>query len=330
VKTLILSQSDVASVLEMKAAVVAVERAFRAHGAGDALMPAKVYLPLPQHHGDFRAMPAYFDGSAGVKWVNAHPENPKRHGLPSVLAVYILSDPETAAPLAIMDGTLLTAVRTGAAAAVASKHLGKGAPRKVGFIGSGVQARFLLEAHRAVFPDGFEILAADVATEAALRFATEVGGRAVAIEEAAACEVVCTATPSRSPIVRREWVRAGTHINALGADAPGKQELDPRILQDAKVVIDDWEQATESGEVNVPIHLGIFSRASIHATLGEVLAGKKAGREGDEITVFDSTGLAIQDLAVAKLVYDAARARNLGFETEIVSEGGSGQGRSTR
>ncbi len=262
-------------------------------------------------------MPAYLAGSAGVKWVNAHPENPARHGLPSVLALYILSDPETAAPLAVMDGTLLTAVRTGAAAAVASRHLAKPAPRSIGFVGCGVQSRFLLEAHRVVF-GALEVRAFDVRPEAAARFAAEAGGIAVSAEQAAGCDIVCTATPSRSPIVERSWIRNGAHINALGADAPGKQELDPRILTDAKVVIDDWEQATESGEVNVALHDGRYQREQIHGTLGEVIAGKKTAREGDEITVFDSTGLAIQDLALARHVYDRARERGLGAAMEII------------
>src|SRR5438105_678803 len=126
-KTLILSHSDVRSVIAMKEAVPAIEQAFAAHANGTAKMPSKVYLSLDQHHGDFRAMPAYFPDppTAGVKWVNSHPKNPEKHGLPAVMAVYVLSDPDTAAPLAIMDGTVLTAARTGAAAAVASKYLAK-------------------------------------------------------------------------------------------------------------------------------------------------------------------------------------------------------------
>jgi len=315
--TLILSQSDVRAVLAMDSAIASVEGAFAAHGRGDALMPPKVYLGLPQHHGDFRAMPAYLDGAAGVKWVNAHPENPARYGLPSVLALYILSDPETAAPLAVMDGTLLTAVRTGAAAAVVSKYLAKRGPRTIGFVGCGVQSRYLLEAHRFLF-SGFEVRTFDVSAEASNRFAQEAGGVAVSAEQAAACDIVCTATPSRSPIIDRGWIRAGTHINALGADAPGKQELDPRLLAEAKVVIDDWEQATESGEVNVALHRGDYRREQIHATLGEVVAGKKAALEGEEITIFDSTGLAIQDLALARYVYERARERGLGTAMEII------------
>ena len=316
-QTLMLSQGDVRAVVTMKDAIEVVRSAFVAHGKGEARMPPKVYLALPEHRGDFRAMPAYLAGSAGVKWVNAHPENPARHGLPSVMALYILSDAETAVPLAVMDGTLLTAICTGAAAAVASKHLSRAHPRAVGFVGCGVQARFLLEAHRAVF-GAFDVLAYDRSDEAADRFAAETGGKRAPIETVAAADVVCTATPSRAPIIDLPFVRRGAHINALGADAPGKQELDPRILAAAKVIIDDWEQATESGEVNVPLHGGGYTRAQIHGTLGEVLAGIKSGREGDEITVFDSTGLAIQDLALARHIYDRARERGLGSAVELI------------
>jgi len=318
VKTLILTQRDVASILTMEAAVPAVERAFAAHGRGDAIMPAKVYLDLPRYDGDFRAMPSYFDGSAGVKWVNSHPQNPARHGVPAVRGLYILSDPATAAPLAVMDATLLTAYRTGAAGAVASRALAKKAPRTLGLVGSGVQARVLLSAHRVVYAN-LEVLVTDRQAEVAQRFAAQLGGRAVALEEAAAADIVCTATPSRAPVLMREWVRPGAHINAMGADAPGKQELDPRILQDAMVVIDDWEQATHSGELNVPLHTGAYAKGKIHGTLGEVIAGLRPGRRGDEITVFDSTGLAIQDVALARVVYDAARSKGIGQAVELVA-----------
>lgn len=316
-KTLVLTKEEVRSVLTMEAAVAAVERVFAAHGRGETVMPTKVYLPLPKYAGDFRAMPAYFEGSAGVKWVNAHPENPVRHGLPAVLAMYILSDPATAAPLAVMDGTLLTAFRTGAAAAVATRHLGPSGPKTIGFIGCGVQSRMLLAAHRVVC-GAFEAVGADLSSEAAERFAKEAGGRVGTLADAAGCDVICTMTPSRGPIVAREWVRPGAHLNAMGADAPGKQELDPRILLEAKVVLDDLEQACESGEVNVPLHDGRYRRGLIHGTLGEVVAGLKKGRVGNETTVFDSTGLAVQDVAVARVVYDEARRRSLGREIEFI------------
>lgn len=302
----------------MEAAIPAVERAFAAHGRGETIMPPKLYLPLEKYAGDFRAMPSYMDGSAGVKWVNMHPGNRERHGLPTVIGVYILSDPATAAPLAVLDGTLLTAFRTGAAAAVASKHLAVARPGTIGFIGCGVQARSLFAAHRALY-GSLRALAADADPEAARRFAEETGARVAAVDQCASCDIVCTATPSRGPVVFRSYVGISTHINAMGADAPGKQELDPAILLEAKVVLDDMAQGTESGEVNVPLHQGLLRREQIHGTLGEIVAGRKKGREGTEITVFDSTGLAIQDLALARLVYEEARLRGVGRDVELVS-----------
>ncbi|MFQ5744244.1 MAG: ornithine cyclodeaminase family protein [Acidobacteriota bacterium] len=313
-KTLVLTQSDVRSLIHMSEAIPAIEEVFAAHGRGETQMPVKVYLDLPQHAGDFRAMPAYIQGSAGVKWVNAHPHNPERHGLPAVLAIYILSDPATALPLAIMDATLLTGVRTGAAAGVASKYLARPDSKTVGFVGCGVQSRTIAAALHVVFGD-LDMIAADRSPAAAETFTAECGGRVGSVAEAAGCDIVCTATPSRQPIVERDWIKPGTHINAMGADAHGKQELESTLLQDAKVVVDDWEQACASGEVNVPLREGVLVQEAIHAALGEVVASRKPGRgSDDEITVFDSTGLAVQDVALARLVYERARARGIGRE----------------
>jgi len=317
VKTLLLGRKDLEKILTMELALPAVEAAFAAHGRGDVLMPPKLYLPLPKHRGDFRAMPAYFDGAAGVKWVNMHPENPARHQLPAVMGVYILSDPDTAAPLAILDGPLLTAFRTGAAGAVASQHLAPKDAATIGLVGCGVQARFLLRAHRVLFP-GLRPVLYDMSPEAVARFAAEMGGHAGAVDQAASCDIVCTTTPSRGPVVFRAFVGISTHINAMGADAPGKQEIDPEILREATVVVDDLAQAGESGEVNVPLHNGTYSRDKIHGTLGEVVAGLKPGRRSTEITLFDSTGLAIQDLALARAAYEEARRRGLGTEFDLV------------
>jgi ornithine cyclodeaminase/alanine dehydrogenase len=317
-QTLILTQSEVRSALTMEAAVEAVEEAFAAHARGETLMPAKVYLDLAKYDGDFRAMPSYAPGSAGVKWVNSHPRNPERHGLPTVLGMYILSDPATARPLAVMDATWLTAARTGAAAGVASKYLARADSKRVGFIGCGVQAHTALAALRVVFAD-LEILAHDSRTEVAETFAAQVGGTAATAPEACGCDIVCTATPSRSPVVARAWVQAGTHINALGADGPGKQELDGAILRDARVVIDDPHQAEGGGEINVPLARGEIDISDIHANLGEIVNGSRPGREADEITVFDSTGLAIQDVAVARIVYDEAERRGLGRKIDFLA-----------
>ncbi|MFP2906946.1 ornithine cyclodeaminase family protein [Pyxidicoccus sp. 3LFB2] len=315
--TLILSAKDLRSLYTVELGLSAVERAFRAHGLGEALMPPKVYLSLPKYDGDFRAMPAFLDGAAGVKWVNAHPRNPEKHNLPTVRALYILSDPDTASPLAILDGTLLTAWRTGAAGGVASKFLAKKAPRTLGLVGCGVQARVFIDAHRAIYGE-LELLLADASDAAAKALQAEKGGRIVSLQEASGADIVCTSTPVRSPIVKREWLKPGAHINAMGADAPGKQELDPRILTDGRVFIDDTEQATHSGEVNVPLHDGLFKEEQIAGTLGEVVAGRKPGRTGDEITIFDSTGLALQDVALARALYDVALQRGIGQQLDIV------------
>lgn len=305
-KTLILTRAELESIATMPMALEAVEEAFRSMTEGRAEMPAKVYLSLPEHHGDFRAMPAKLGASAGLKWVNSHPDNPKVHGLPAVIGLYVLSDPATALPLAIMDGTSLTALRTGAAAGVASKHLARKDAKTLGLVGAGVQAVQFLRAHQEVFP-GLEVKVADIDTERAQAFAAEHRASLVDTAEAAGCDIVCIATPSRAPVITREMVQPGAHINAMGADAPGKQELEVEILQSARVFVDDLEQARHSGEINVGLERGVYSLRDISGTVGQVISGRVPPRFGDDdITVFDSTGLAVQDLALASRVYAAA------------------------
>ncbi len=312
-----LTRAQIEEVADMGDAVEAVAAAFAAQAKGEAKMPPKVYLDLPEHGGDFRAMPAAMGDAAGVKWVNSHPHNPERHGLPSVMGVYILSDPETAYPEAILDATLLTALRTGAAAGLASRELAIASPATIGFVGSGVQAHYALSAHRAVFGDAFEPLFSDISEEQAVQMAERHGARAVSVEEAAGADIVITTTPAREPVVKREWLADHAHINAMGADAEGKQELEVAILNDAQVFIDEREQATHSGEINVPLHEGSYSEESLAGTLGEVVAGTiQATRDG--LTVFDSTGLALQDCALAQRLLQRARALGVGTPLDLV------------
>lgn len=315
--TLVLTRADVERVATMSLAVEAVEAAFASHGRGEARMPPKVYLDLPDHDGDFRAMPAALADVVGVKWVNSHPQNPARHGLPSVMGIYVLSDPATALPLAVMDATWLTALRTGAAAGVASKHCAVRAPRTIGFVGSGVQARTMLAAHRVVFGDELAAMFSDRSPEVALALARELGGSAVSIEEASGADIVCTSTPSRTPVVERAWLSPHAHVNAMGADGPGKQELDPSILRYAQVVIDEPHQAEHSGEINVPITKGLYGIGRVAGTLGQVVIGEVAIDRG-RLSIFDSTGLAIQDAALARRILDEARAQGVGIETNLV------------
>lgn len=319
-ETLILTQEDVRSLLGMGEVVQVVEKAFLAYAKGDVEMPPKAYLKADG--GDFRAMPARMGGSAGVKWVNAHPGNPNQ-GLPSVMAVFIFNDASTGCPLAVMDATEITAYRTGATAAIASKHLARRRARTLGLVGAGRQARSQLAAHMEVF-DLESVRVYDTCPEAVRRFVEsypDVHVQACSVEETVSSDIVCTLTPARSPVVRREWVRHGTHINAVGADAAGKQELDPAILKDALVVVDELRQASAGGEINMPLTAGEFRLEQVYGTLAEVVAGIKPGREHDDrITVFDSTGVAIEDLATAELVYERAREQGKGVGLRLVAQ----------
>jgi len=309
-EVLILAKREIQELFSIGEALKAVEYAFKLKAKGEVIAPPKLYLNLPQYQGDFRAMPAYIDGMAGVKWVCGYPNN-SRYNLPSVMATIILCDPKTGCPLVIMDGTYITTLRTGAAGGVAVKYLARRDSSSIGMVGAGVQARAQLLAISEVLPRIEEVKVFDLRKDTSLKYAEEVGTElnmnirpVESIEEATEADIVVTTTPSREPIVKRHYIRPGTHINAIGADAKGKQELDADLSASAKVVIDDIEQASHSGEINVPLSKGLIKVEEIYGTLGEVVAGMKTGRENDEeITIFDSTGLAIQDIICAKLVY---------------------------
>jgi alanine dehydrogenase len=305
--TLILDKNAVSNLMSMADIVNVVEDAFRLLGEGKANMPAKAYLLV--EHGDFRAMPAALPGCAGIKWVNAHPQN-RQYNLPSVMAVMVYNDPETGYPLAIMDATGVTAYRTGAASAIASKYLARQDSHTLGIIGAGIQAHTQILAHAELFEiDSIKVFdISDVAVQNLLQALPDYPIKSCSLEETAASDIVCTLTPSRQPILKKDWLLPGTHINAVGADASGKQELEPSILNEAMVVVDDMRQATAGGEINVPIKKGLFSGDRIYGTLAELVIGAKTGREDNSaLTVFDSTGIAIEDIAVARFIYEKAQ-----------------------
>jgi len=320
--TLMLGGDDLAECTEMKSVIDTVEKAFVEYQQGNATMPAKTYVDLDEYNGDFRSMPASVDDAAGVKWVNVHPDNPEKFDLPTVMGIVVYSDPETAYPLAIMDGTTLTRLRTGAAAGVATQHLAPPNASSLGLLGAGQQAHTQLEAIASI-ADLNRVMLSDLDDEAIEHFIEIESDRDITIEvatpkEVANCDVISTTTPARTPILKREWITDGTHINAMGADAAGKQELESDILADSKVVIDDWEQCSHSGEINVSVSEGIIDQSDIFADLGEVVTGE-IGPANDDITVFDSTGLAIQDIAVARLVYESASDQGIGSEFQLVN-----------
>jgi alanine dehydrogenase len=330
-KTLVLSEEDVKKVLSLEEVTDAVESAFRMKGLGHAQMPPKQYLFMKKYNGDLRTMPAYLEetDAAAVKVVNSHPENRKKHGLPTVMATIILVDPRTGAPEAIMGGIWITALRTGAAGAIAAKYLANPNPKTVGVVGAGTQARTQLMGLVHVFETIKEVRVWDRAEKAALKYAKEmrikheqpsicsVKSIAKAVQGA---DIIVTATPSRKPLVSAEWVDERTHINCIGADAPGKQELDPAILIKSKVVVDDWSQSCHGGEINVPLAKGIITKEDVWGDICEIVAGLKQGRTSpEEITVFTSTGLAIQDAATAKVAYQKALKQKIGEQVDILN-----------
>lgn len=324
--SLVITGAEVMQVLDMDLALAAVREAFRAYGEGRVNMPPKAYLTLDR--GDFRAMygEIFLPGGhvCGLKWVNVHPGNPLK-GLPTVMAKIVLNDPETGLEWADMDGTFITNYRTGAAGGVAVEVMARPDAVRLGVIGAGEQARTQIAAIMKVRPIQ-EIIICDYRARAqtlkddmAAQYPVPVRLAPDPQETALASDILVTVTPSEAPLVMLDWVRPGTHINAIGADAQGKQELDPEILKIARVVVDDWTQASHSGEINVPLSKGEITPEMIYGSLGEIVAGKKPGRQSpDEITVFDSTGLIIQDLSLGLAVLQRARERGLGEEKEFL------------
>ncbi|WP_094228904.1 alanine dehydrogenase [Methanolobus psychrotolerans] len=315
-----LEQTDVKSVIDMHLTIYAVENGFREHGLKKVQMPPKSYLYFDKHNGDLRTMPSFMEGQdiAGVKIVTVHPDN-REKGFPTVMAVIILNSTETGAPLAIMDGTHITDMRTGAAGGVAAKYLARPDAHVVGMVGTGGQARTQLLALSEVM-DIEEVKITCRNTAHCDSFQKDMQKvincdftHKGSINDVCNCDVLVTTTPVREPVVRSEWICEGTHINAIGADAMGKQELDSTLLKRSRIIVDDMAQASHSGEINIPLSTGVISQSDIHAELGEVVAGTKPGRQSDEeVTIFDSTGLAVQDLVTANVVYKKAIAMGIG------------------
>jgi alanine dehydrogenase len=295
---------DAEAVLAAVPPADAIERtrqAFERHARGEWEMPAKVYVEAPPG-GDFRAMPARGDGLATLKWVTSFPHNPER-GLPVVTGALLVSSAGTGELLAICDCAAITSLRTGAAAAVSANLLAREDAREVGLIGCGVNGAW---AARCLAAAGYETgICFDPRPEAAEALAAELGWREGSRDDAVAADVVVTVTPASEPVVRAGDMRPGQHFAALGADAHGKGEVEPAVLTGCHLFCDEWVQASKGGELSTAVTQGLIERDDV-TEIGAVLLGEAAGRtSNDEITLFDSTGLAIQDLAIAKAVLDA-------------------------
>jgi alanine dehydrogenase len=289
-------------------AIERVREAFVSFARREWEMPAKIYLPSPPN-GDFRAMPVRGEGVAALKWVTSFPGNPRR-GYPTVTGLVIVSDADNGEPIALMDARAVTALRTGAAAAVATQELAREDARSVGLVGCGLHGawvgRCLAEAE---YGPG---VCFDPDPDAAGNIAAELGWEVGDLGEALAAEVVCTITPGTEPVLRAESLRAGQHVNALGADGVGKAEATveavERVLAEGRIFCDEWEQASHGGELTTAVRAGSIGHDDV-TELGAVCAGLAQGRRSTaEITLFDSTGLAIQDLAIVLDVLEAVDA----------------------
>jgi ornithine cyclodeaminase/alanine dehydrogenase-like protein (mu-crystallin family) len=307
----VLSYDAVRDAVSPAAAIERVREALLRFHAGEWTMPPKVYLESPPF-GDFRAMPALGNGLALLKWVTSFPGNPE-HGLPTVTGVVCLSDAGNGEPLMLLDARSITALRTGAVAAVAAQALATERARTVGIIGCGLHGAW---AARCLAAAGYGPgVCYDVRPEAAHELAGELDWDTGSRESALRCAVVCCVTPGHEVVVRESDLRPGLHLNMLGADGPGKAEASVDAVAQCVLFCDEWEQASHGGELTDAVQAGLVTREQV-TELGAVLAGEAPGRPDPKaLTLFDSTGLAIQDLAVASAALEAWRAGKVRAQT---------------
>ncbi len=324
--TLLLSRNDVMKVLDMSDCMKVVEKAFAELASGTAVLPLRINITPPE--GLALYMPAYLKemGALACKVVTVYKNNPAKHNLPTTIGKVLLQDPETGDVICIMDGGYLTAVRTGAVSGVATSFLARQDNGQVaGIFGAGVQAKMQLWAV-TVARKISKAYVYDKIDEAASKFVKEMGEKlnleiikADSPDKILEADIVCTATSSPTPIFDGKKVRPGTHINGIGSHTPGARELDAEIIKRSKFIADSREACLkEAGDIMIPIKDGIINENHIWAELGEIINHLKPGRANpDEITLFKSNGLAIQDVAAAKLVYEKACTAGIGTNVEI-------------
>jgi len=315
---LVLSKKDLEKVLTMRDTIDAVQEAFRGLALGEVEMPMPYLIDVRKHNGVWGVKSALINNLdvVGVKLSSGYFDNPTKYNLPSITGVVILADAKLGIPLAVMDALTITAYRTGAIAGVAARFLARKDSEIAAIFGAGAQGRTQLLALSEVLKLS-EVRVYDVIPEASARYAKEMSEklgidvRAVkSVEEALKkVDVVSTATPSKTPYIKADWIPSGTHITTVGSDHKGKQELDSQAYYRAKVVVDKREVALEKDYLKPEL---------IYAELGEVIAGMKPGREtSEEFTIMDSSGLGIQDVAAALVAYKLAKEKNLGTWIEF-------------
>ncbi len=325
-----LTREDVQALLTMPAAINAVENALARLSLGHAELPLRTNMPVPPHSGSLLTMPAYVGDDSmdalGVKLITVYLENPARHGLPAIQGILALFQAETGALVAVMEAGHLTGMRTGAASGVAIRHLAREDALSLALFGTGTQAPYQLEAALCeriiervwiVSRDPARAQAFAQAMEA--RFGLEVRVPQDVEQAVRDADIIVTATSATEPLFDGRWVHPGTHINAIGAHLPHAREVDTVTVQRARVVVDQRQAClAEAGDLVIPLRAGSIREDHIAAELGEIVAGRKPGRtHPEEITLFKSVGLAVQDVAVAAEVVRMARIRGRGQEVSL-------------
>ncbi|MDR7418226.1 MAG: ornithine cyclodeaminase family protein [Armatimonadota bacterium] len=325
-RVLCLSSDDVAAVLTLEACIPAVERAFASYALKRSQVFPVIREQVPGTGGIFGVKSGYDQdqGWLGLKAGGFWAENRAR-GLPAHQSVIVVFDPATGVVRAIVDANVITRLRTGAVGAIAARALAPRSASVAAVIGCGVQGEIQTRALQWALPHLQEVRCADPEPASVRGYLDALGDldlyiRAVGTAEEAVrgADVIVTTTPSWKPVIADAWVGTTVHISAVGADTKGKQELDPAIFKRARVVVDDWIQAREIGESQHAYRLGWLTRDTLYAELGDLCAGSKSGRgDFDGVTIFDATGIALQDLAAAGLAMDLASARGIGQWVEI-------------
>jgi ornithine cyclodeaminase/alanine dehydrogenase len=323
---LILNRNDVIKILDMKDCMDAVEKAFAELSKGTAVLPLRTAIKPPD--GLSLYMPAYLkeSGALACKVVTVYKNNPSKFNLPTIFGKVLLQDVETGNVICIMDGGYLTAMRTGAASGVATKYLArKGDGQVASIFGAGVQAKMQLWAVSAARKLSSAIVY-DISEEASNKFVDEMSKKlnlkiiiSKSIAESLDADIICTATSSQTPLFDGDKLKEGTHINGIGSHTPDARELDTKTIVRSLFVGDSFEAClNEAGDIMIPLTEGVIKHSHFHAELGEIITNKKEGRTDDkQITLFKSNGLAIQDAATAKLVFDRAKEMGIGVEVEI-------------
>jgi len=329
-KTLILSRTEMIGLLTPAEYNGCVEQAYRMHGERRFYMDPKGHIVLDKYPGEWEAMPSYIEEpeAAACKWVSIRERNREKFDLPTVFSILIYTHPETGFPLAICDGSHHTVMRTGSAAAVSAKWLARKDSKILAIAGAGHMAAGVLATCNEIFPweevriwsrsqgtlDHFVKQQQPLFPKLKLVPSTNIE------KVVRGADVLVTVTPARAPIVKNEWITEGMHIAALGADKGGDQELEGAILQRARIFVDDIRQCRTDGEINVPLSHKLIKEQDIAGEIGEVIVGRKKGRTSDrEVTLFDSTGIALQDSATIPLEYERALAAGVGIEKKMIS-----------